>query len=585
MNPLVKLVASALPGEKKYVLFAGAGVSKDAGIPTAWDLMMKTASLLYVADNDAVDPSINLEDWFIKSDYSQMQYSELVEKIYPKYPDQQDFLKKYIDNYKLGQAHKGIAELVRRGIIRSIITTNFDHYIEKALEEIGLEPQVISTDEDLKNSVPLIHCKSARIYKPHGNLGHGALRNTPKDLENLSPLMEEELIKVLSDHGVIVLGYSGRDVGIQKLFENRSYNYYPLFWVNPSPPEGDIEELLKAKDYTYIPCTGASQFINDYLQLLERLKSLAPPTGSGPAVPELKYALSSSREPVAQLYSQYLDNINVELEQIRPDFSKYDERDDSIVEQINRGITISCRFIEAALLASEYGNLEAIVPIYEFFGKAYKLYSLPDGFSGKYQTIDFDGYKFLVYEMFVSFIASLIKNNRWDIIGELLNEDLFVERERGSNYVSHVSISEYIRSLDEIRNKRLNLRRLSVMADFIEDRFTNGELSRLIKHKDFLEADYFLFMRSICHEMNLENLWNVWCPRSCVYLKGAPSYIVKAESQRFLENIVKAVGFRNKKEFIENFKRTHSHFTRYFTSGWKDDPLNGFDLDRLGSRN
>jgi len=39
MNPVVKLAASALPGEKKYVLFAGAGVSKDAGMPTAWDLM------------------------------------------------------------------------------------------------------------------------------------------------------------------------------------------------------------------------------------------------------------------------------------------------------------------------------------------------------------------------------------------------------------------------------------------------------------------------------------------------------------------------------------------------------------------
>lgn len=38
MNSLIRLAANALPGEKKYVLFAGAGVSKDAGIPTVWDL-------------------------------------------------------------------------------------------------------------------------------------------------------------------------------------------------------------------------------------------------------------------------------------------------------------------------------------------------------------------------------------------------------------------------------------------------------------------------------------------------------------------------------------------------------------------
>jgi len=57
MNPIVKLIANALPGDKKYILFAGAGVSKDAGIPTTWELMLKTAGLLYVADNP--DKEIN----------------------------------------------------------------------------------------------------------------------------------------------------------------------------------------------------------------------------------------------------------------------------------------------------------------------------------------------------------------------------------------------------------------------------------------------------------------------------------------------------------------------------------------------
>jgi len=36
LRQLVKLIANALPGDKKYILFAGAGVSKDAGIPTNW---------------------------------------------------------------------------------------------------------------------------------------------------------------------------------------------------------------------------------------------------------------------------------------------------------------------------------------------------------------------------------------------------------------------------------------------------------------------------------------------------------------------------------------------------------------------
>lgn len=584
MNPIVKLAASALPGEKKYVLFAGAGVSKDAGIPTAWDLMLKTAGLLYAADNEVIDLNVDLEEWFLKSKYAQMKYSELIEKVYPNYPDQQNFLKNYLNNKEVGQAHRGTAELVRRGIIRAIITTNFDHYIEKALEEKGLDIQVISTDEDLKNSEPLIHCKAVRIYKPHGDLGRGALKNTPKDLEKLSPLMERELIRVLSEHGAIVLGYSGRDKGIQRILKERSYSYYPLFWVNPNPPEGEIEDILKTKGYTYIPCTGAGQFIDDFLRLLQRLDDLAPTIGSGPTISDLRYAFSSSKEPVAPLYSEYLKNILRELEQTKPDFSKFADYDEAIVAQIKEGMPISYRFIEAALLASKYSNVDAIEVIYNSFGDALKLYEVPDGFSGSYRTTDFDGYKFLIFEIFVSFIAALIKYDNWEIIGNILTNDLFVEKGSESKYVPFVRISDYVVSLDEIRNKRLNLRRISVMANLLKERFTQSQLSELMQHKEFLEADYLLFMRTACLGEDLQDFYHVWCPRSCVWLDRPPSYIVKSESKRFLEKIVRATGFEKTEEFVENLKRSHSMFTEYFRSGWKRDPLEYFDLNRIGTR-
>jgi len=414
MNSIVKLAASALPGEKKYVLFAGAGVSKDGGIPTAWDLMLKTASLLYVAENDSIDPHVNLEDWFIKSSYSNMEYSELIEKIYSHNPDQQNFLEHYLSAYDIGEAHRYIAELARRDIIRAIITTNFDHYIEKALEEKGLKTQVISTDDDLRDSEPLIHCKAVRIYKPHGTLGKGALKNTPKDLEKLSPIMEKELIRILSEHGVIVLGYSGRDKGIQTVFNERNYTYYPLFWVDPQSPEGEIKDILDAKDWTYIQCSGASQFIMDYLNLLSRLDSLAPEVGSGLTISDLKHALESENKPAAPFYSEYLNDVFSRLSKMNPDFSKFEHRDDAIVKQIEDSLSISYDFIEAASLASKYHNIEVIKTIYEHFGLFLKLNDIPDGFNSSYHETDFDGYKFLVYEMFISFIAELIKYGRWD---------------------------------------------------------------------------------------------------------------------------------------------------------------------------
>jgi len=583
MNPIVKLIANALPGENKYILFAGGGVSKDAGIPTAWDLMLKTAGFLYIAGNPdkKIGSDLDLEKWFIESKYAQMEYSELMELLYPKNPDQQDFLKKYLNNYEIGESHKGIAELARRGIIRAIITTNFDHYIEKALEEKGLEIQVISTDDDLKNSEPLIQCKSVRIYKPHGNLGCGKLKNTPKDLESLSQLMEEELMRVMSEHGVLVLGYSGRDKGIQRVFEKRNYNYYPLFWVDPKRPEKTTEKILKKNDYIYIQCTGASQFINEFLKLSEKINDIAPLIGAGPTIIDLENAIKILKS-VGPLYLDYLNIVYKELEKIKPDFSKFAEIDDAILWQINEGARITYKFNEAVLLASKYKNIDASKVLYDYFGNIFRLCNIPEGISGSYYESHFDGYRFLLYEMFVSFIAVLIKYDNWEIIGDLLINDIFIEQKE-SRYIPYVKLNTFVHSLNVVRNSRLNLRRVSFVADLLKERFSNGDLSQLIPHNKFLEADYFLFMRSICKEKNTKN--SLWCPRSCIYLNWVPSYVKRAESKKYLDRLIKAVGLEKYDDFINNFRKNNPIFEKCF-SNWifSHNPLEDYDFDKIGTR-
>ena len=379
MNPIVKLAASAPPGEKKYILFAGAGVSKDAGIPTSWDLMMKTAGLLYAAYGNAGENELSLTDiekWFMMSKHAEMSYSELIDDLFPTYPLQQDFLKESLGNPEPGSSHELIAELARRGIIRAIVTTNFDSCIERALHQAGLEVQVISTKEDLIHSEPIIHCKAVRVYKPHGDLGKGMLRNTPDDLKELSPEMEQELIRLLSEHGVVVLGYAGADEGVQRVFKYRKPNYYPVFWVDPKMPGETMEEILGTK-YQYIECTGASEFILDWLELSDRLQLLVPGYPFAPTLHDLRRALASSHEPTGPIFSEFLENVFKELQATRPDFSKFEHRDDAIMEQINVAIPITRLFIEASLLASKYDSNEAMDSLYAFFGKVYSLYDIP----------------------------------------------------------------------------------------------------------------------------------------------------------------------------------------------------------------
>jgi|GEM_PF-1604416 hypothetical protein len=585
MNPIIKLAASALPGEKKYVLFAGAGVSKDAGIPTAWDVMLETASLLYAESvkTGEENQKIDLENWFQTSEYGQMTYAELMDQLYPNYPDQQSFLKQALGTKPPGDVHYLIAELARRDIIRAIITTNFDTHLENVLEEKGLKVQVISNYEDLIHCEPLIHCKDFRIYKPHGTLGRGAIRNTPKDLEKLSPQMEEELIRVLSEHGVIVLGYSGRDNDIIRVFSRRNNNYYPLFWINPSRPIGNMERIFEDPRVTYIPCVGASQFLNDFINLQDRIKEITPRSDLSPTISDLKVAYSK-KDPVAIKILDFLKAITNDILIIKPDFSKFDEYDDAIVNQIDIGEKITIRFIEVVQLVCNNNDEESIRLIYEYFGSLLKLYNIPDDFEGSFHDEDFDGNRFLVFEMFVGFIGSLIKFDKWELIGKLLSKDLFVDKKYNGGYFQFQKICHYIRSLDIIRNSRLQSHRISITADIVKDHFSEELMVRILNHQEFMEADFFLFLRTRCQKVINPSIRG-WDPLSCVYLDRVPSFILKSESAEFLSRVLIAHGIDDNELLINEVKKVK---TEAFSPSTRMSSIYrsfySFDPDKLGTR-
>ena len=288
LPPIVKLATSAAPGEAKYVCLAGAGLSKDAGLPTAWDLMLETAALLRVA---GADDGTDLQTWFMASQYKDMKYSELIGGLFNSSVEQQNFIRDKLKAEKPGEAHLLLAELARRKVLRCIITTNFDNLIEQALQQVGLSVQVIANDDDLKHSDPLIHCKQFRVYKPHGTLGVGRLRNTPADLDKLSPRMERELVKILRDHGLIVLGYAGADESILNVFKQRKQQFYPTFWLNPSAPPDTIPLYFATETFNYVPCNGASAILTDLLETYRKLAALGPTSGMPSAVAEIRDAL------------------------------------------------------------------------------------------------------------------------------------------------------------------------------------------------------------------------------------------------------------------------------------------------------
>ena len=311
--------------------------------------------------------------------------------------------------------------------------------------------------------------------------------------------------------------------------------------------------------------------------------------------PLLNKPLPSTLENILQpkdmaeiVCSEFLDNVYHNLKLLKPEFSQYqDNFDEAIIKQINNALSINYSFIKVTLLVSKTKNLELIKTIYNYFGKFLKLYETPEGFSGSYSKYEFDGFKFIIYEIFVAFIASLIKYNNWEIIAELLNYDLFVEK-NNKGFVSFPIINQGNYSLDIFRNQRLKLQRISVMSDILKDRFTNSDFSKLLTHRDFMEADYFLFLWSIYNQEQLKNTsfsGNLWCPISCVWFHEIPRYIIKCESKSFLNQFARSLNLKNNEDLKILLEGCFAKYKECFRGGiFIDNPLAGFDLNILGTR-
>ena len=70
-----------------------------------------------------------------------------------------------------------------------------------------------------------------RIYKIHGTIEKGRIRNTEKDLEDLDDGIGIDFLRIIDTHGVIVLGYSGHDKAVMDIFEKREFRDLGFYWT------------------------------------------------------------------------------------------------------------------------------------------------------------------------------------------------------------------------------------------------------------------------------------------------------------------------------------------------------------------
>lgn len=289
MDGMVSLITNLATGNKAYVVFVGAGFSKDAGILSGWEVLLETLKPLYFLQSNSssteTEPisSETIANWYLNnSEINTLGYSQILEKIHPGEIERREFIASLFADKQPGDAHRELAQLVSMGLVRFIFTTNFDDLTEKALEEYGIDYDVMFSDDILAKSKSWDKVHQCRIYKLHGDYKVGAIKNTDSELKYLDSKMGEDFQYIIDRHGIIFVGYSGRDVGVMNHILNRNPYPYPIYWQYKEFPENNDEyryfyEMIDKYENTskrpvfFLPNTSASNFLLSLREGVEKL--------------------------------------------------------------------------------------------------------------------------------------------------------------------------------------------------------------------------------------------------------------------------------------------------------------------------
>jgi hypothetical protein len=284
IDPLVSLAFAVYSNKGAYALLLGSGISRASGIPTGWEVVLDLIRKVAMIKGEDCEP--DPEDWFRRTFSSEPDYSNILDEVAGTPAERQQLLRGYFEPTEVERcqglkvpsaAHKSIANLVASGYLRVIVTTNFDRLMEKALEEVGVVPTVISTADQLSGAMPLVH-SGATVIKLHGDYLDTRIKNTGPELAKYDPEMDEMLDRIFDEYGLIVTGWSGDwDIALRAAIERSPSRRFTTFWATRSLLSEKGRGVADLRRAVVLKIKDADQFFESLQEKVQALGDMAAP--------------------------------------------------------------------------------------------------------------------------------------------------------------------------------------------------------------------------------------------------------------------------------------------------------------------
>jgi hypothetical protein len=214
--------------EPRPVLLLGAGASVKSGIPLAADLVDQIARWGYCRahNRDLRDQSIERSDWvqwlrtidWYEDDLPlETRYPLFVSRLLQPREDRKRFFQETVRiRMQPSRGYVDLADLVGKGWIRTLLTTNFDDLIVQACRgnvDAALITEIKSPElASLISSDPV----DPQVIYLHGAVEYYTDCNLQHETEHLAADYISGLAPLLRDHPLIVLGYRGAEPSVMR---------------------------------------------------------------------------------------------------------------------------------------------------------------------------------------------------------------------------------------------------------------------------------------------------------------------------------------------------------------------------------
>ncbi len=280
-------------------------------------------------------------------------------------------------------------------------------------------------------------------------------------------------------------------------------------------------------------------------------------------IKQLQHSLINKPEQARYFILDFIDEFKKSLQ----DFKLKNEdmtnpQDEVIYCKINDMIDLRNDYINFLSILCRSGipvNVDILINLFE---EMYQYTEFQE--NGIISDFQFDHFKFFVQELFLYTTVLLIENELFDTLNILLSSKYFVKvNYRNENGITFPEFRFYISSIDEVRNKRLGLRKVSLVSELLIERSIVDDKN----YKDkLLQADLLLHYIS-CIKYNDGYSW---FPDTYIYYRyGTIDILRRLVSKRNFEKIKKLFNVTTvdeMKALISNFKNQYRGHNNSFES-------------------